>query len=160
MPAPILIVTGTNPDDRVLAGRVIAAENNWPFIDIEALTGTLAECLLGEATGDSGNRTSLTYKNVVLPAQVAAAGDAAWAQAEAGVPGAVIVSPQRPDTDWVNDLNEGFQGLGAEASFVHVLSDGEQRPALDPEHFVVRTPTTAEDLFAAATLIAVEVAQD
>lgn len=155
----VILTAGIQREARVTAARVIARENRWPLLDIDDLSAALRRRVLGDATGRPDDETTLTYKNVVAPAQMDALLSTMWTQVDADVEGVVLSAPflnQLADADWLNDLNYDLALRGYEATVAYVHSPGERQPALDPEHYVLWHSKNVDDLFAAATHLAIE----
>lgn len=160
MPGRIILTAGRNTDDRITTARTIARENHWPLLDVNDMTSTLARHIVGDATGDPDSRTSCLFKTIVEPAQRQALLNTVWAQVDAGVPGVVVSAPLISELaipEWLNELNYDLGLQGYEATVVYVLADGELAPELDPEHYALEVPAKVEDLFAAATRVAINV---
>ena len=125
----IILAAGQRPDTRLTAAQVLARENRWPLLDGDVL-GTV-ETLIS----------------------------AMWAQVDAEVDGVVVSAPfaeELADPDWLDDLNYDLALHGYEASVVYMLSVGEPEPLLEPEHYLIDAYTGIDNLFAAATHLAIE----
>lgn len=155
----VILVAGYDAQRRLAAARTIARENRWPCLDGATLSAALTRHVLGDATGDPLNTDSLTYRNIVAPAQMDGLVQTMWAQVDADVPGVVLSAPfvsELANPDWLNDLNYDLALRGYEATVAYVLSAGESEPALDPEHYFIDAYRDIEDLFTAATHLAIE----
>lgn len=155
----IILAAGHCKEDRQTVARVIARENRWPLLDIDDLSEKLSRRVLGEATGNPEDTSSLTYRNVVAPAQLDALIATMWTQVDADVDGVVLSAPfarELAHPTWLDDLNYDLALRDYEATVVYTLSADEQIPALAPEHFVFGDSQPVEDLFTLATHLAIE----
>lgn len=155
----IILAAGSNAETRLTAAQVIARENRWPLLDAESLNAALSRRVLGDATGNPEDTSSLTYRNVVAPAQIDALLATMWAQVDADVDGVVLsasFAAQLTDPAWLDELNYDLALHGYEATVVYLLSAGEPDPILAPEHYVIDAYVGVDDLFTAATHLAIE----
>jgi len=160
MTGTITLVAGRNAGDRTAVARVIAAENHWPLLNVDDLTGSFVRHIVADVTGDPSDTASATFRMLVAPRQTEAVLGTLWAQVDAGVPHVVVSAPfvfELATDEWLNELNYDLGLHGYEATVVYVLAPGEPFPDLDPEHFVMDGATEGIDkLFADATSIARE----
>ena len=155
----IILAAGLSAQSRLTAAQVIARENRWTLLDSDALGAGLRRRVLGDATGNPADTSSLTYRNVVAPAQLDALVATMWAQVEADVDGVVLCADftrEISHPDWLNDLNYDLALHGYEATVVYMLSAGEAEPVLAPEHYLIDAYAGVDDLFTAATHLAIE----
>lgn len=159
MPRHVILTSGQNADTRLTAAQVIARENRWPLLDGPSLSRALARHVLGDATGNPEDTASLTFRNIVAPAQRDALIAAMWAQVDADVDGVVLSAPfttEIADPEWLDELNYDLALRGYEATVAYVLSPGESDPVLAPEHYIIDAYRDVDDLFTAATHLAIE----
>lgn len=154
----IILTAGQHAERRSTVAQVIARENRWPLLDIDSLSGALSRHVLGDATGNPEDTTSLTFRNLVAPAQFDALLTTMWAQVDADVEAVVLSAPfaQVSDEEWLDELNYDLALRGYEATVVYVLTPREEDPPLAPEHYLIDAHPEVNDLFTAATHLAIE----